>query len=99
MAKREPDKLALDMMQCKADGYGCRYGKWKALQKEGRIEHKLPENWRVCPRCGHQFKPKAKTQKYCEYACQRADAEERRKAKHLETMRRYRERKKAGANI
>jgi hypothetical protein len=87
------------MMKCKADGFGCRYGKWKALQAEGKIEHKLPENWAVCVRCGKSFKKKTKTQKYCEYSCQRAAAEERGKAKHLETMKRYRERKKAGANI
>lgn len=98
MAKKEMDKLSQDMMQCKKDGYGCNYGKWKALQENPLPKKKkdeIPEGWKVCKRCGNPFKPKTKNQSYCEYVCQRAETEERRKAKHLEVMKRYRERKKA----
>lgn len=94
--KREPDKLALDMIQCKKDGYGCHYGKWKALQADGKIEKKTPEGWRVCLHCGKEFKPTGNSvQKYCEYSCQRAAADIRQREKARERQRRFRERKKA----
>lgn len=96
--KKELDKLSLDMMQCVKDGYGCHYGKWKAMQAEGKIERNVPEGWRVCEHCGKTFKPTTHSvQKYCEYSCQRAAADVRNKEKKREQMKAYRERKKAGA--
>ena len=93
---RELDKLSLDMIQCEKDGFGVHYGKWKALQAEGKVEKKTPEGWRVCEYCGKEFKPShATVQKYCEYGCQRAAADLRRKPAIREQMKRYRERKKA----
>ena len=95
--KKELDKLSLDMIECEKDGFGCHYGKWKALQAEGMIERKIPEGWRVCERCGKVFKPTTKSvQKYCEYNCQRAAADERHREKNRERQKAYRERKKAG---
>jgi hypothetical protein len=93
--KRDLDKLSLDMIQCEKDGFGCHYGKWKALQEEGAIERKLPEGWRICAHCGKSFKPTNNGQKYCEYSCQRAAADIRRKDAIRAQMKRYRERKKA----
>lgn len=59
MAKeKEMDKLSLDMIQCKKDGYGCHYGKWKAMQEPVVIEPK-PElgvvRYGVCRHCGNTF--------------------------------------------
>lgn len=31
--KKKLDKLSLDMIQCAKDGFGCKYGRWKATQK------------------------------------------------------------------
>ena len=94
--KKEPDKLAQDAAAALAAGMS--YGKWKALQENPLPKKKtdgIPDGWKVCKRCGKPFKSKAKNQSYCEYTCQREAAEERRKAKHLEEMKRYRDRKKA----
>ena len=97
--KKEMDNLAKDAAE--ALKAGMSYGKWKALQKTVPIKKKegIPDGWRVCKHCGMPFKPKMKSQIYCEAACQRAEACKKHKAKQLEAMRRYRERKKAGANL
>lgn len=93
--KKEPDKLALDMIQCKKDGFGCHYGAWKAAQdnpvKIEKEENEIPDGWRVCEWCGKPYKPKTKRpQKYCECACQYEAAKERGRKKHTEYMRQYR---------
>ena len=93
--KKEPDKLARDAAAALAAKMS--YGKWKALQGNPVPQKKadgIPDGWKVCKRCGKHFKPTNKNQKYCEYKCQREEAEEKHKTKHLETMKRYRERKK-----
>ena len=98
MAKREPDKLAIDMVQCKKDGYGCHYGKWKALQKNPLPKKKvngIPEGWKHCKRCGKPFKPSRASQLYCEAVCQAERQRERDRKRHNERQRQYRERKKA----
>ncbi len=84
--KREPDKLARDMIQCVKDGYGCHYGKWKAMQEHVEIEKPTAqENWRVCPWCGKPFKLKTKKEKiYCEANCQLAAQTERYRQKRRE---------------
>lgn len=93
--KKELDKLSLDMIECEKDGYGCHYGKWKAMQAERKIEKRIPEDWRTCALCGKPFKPTNHAQKYCEYSCQREAANVRRKDAIRAQMKRYRERKKA----
>jgi hypothetical protein len=103
MAKRykEPDKLALDMMQCKADGYGCHYGHWKAAQAPVQVElepkRKAPEEWRECPWCRKQFKPVSSRQIYCQIYCQRSANYVKRREKRNEYNRKWRAKQKEGA--
>ena len=75
MAKKM-DNLSKDMVQCKKDGYGCHYGKWKAMQEiVTPPKDTIPEGWSVCPYCGKPFKPK-KGKRFCELYCrERAYAE------------------------
>lgn len=73
--KKELDKLSLDMIQCKKDGYGCHYGAWRAAQDRPTIIEKkefIPEGWIPCKHCGKYFKPYSKRQLYCEIGCQKA---------------------------
>lgn len=106
MAKREPDKLALEMIQCKKDGFGCHYGAWKAAQERPVViekkENEIPEGWKVCPHCGTPYKPNkwgCGRQIYCDVTCQKAAQSIRRSAQNAERQKRYRERKKAQAEI
>jgi hypothetical protein len=98
MAEKEPNKLALDMIQCKKDGFGCHYGAWMAVQNRPVvIEKKNYEGWKVCPHCGKYFKPNHPNNRqiYCELNCQKAAQRERDRAKNAEAQRRYVARKKA----
>ena len=73
--KKELDKLSLDMIQCKKDGYGCHYGTWRADQDRPVVIEKkdaIPEGWIACKHCGKYFKPYSKRQQYCEISCQKA---------------------------
>lgn len=48
------DQLAKDMIQCKADGYGCHYGAWHAAVKEPQMEapvERYPKSKSDRPRC------------------------------------------------
>lgn len=98
--KKQLDKLSLDMIQCKKDGYGVHYGKWKAAQKPVEIEpDETPDGWRVCAHCGKPFKPKTKRiQLYCEAYCQMEAQRERYRLKHAQYMREYREREARDEN-
>lgn len=70
MAKEQLDNISLAMIQCEKDGFGVRYGRWKATQPIVKpVPLELPEDWKVCPNCGKAFKPKLKQQKYCEALC------------------------------
>lgn len=101
--KKELDKLSLDMIQCKKDGFGCHYGAWKALQDkpveviEKKVE--IPEGWRVCKNCGNLFKlgSYGKNRVYCDVTCQRQAASKNKKSKYntREYNRRYMEKKQA----
>lgn len=97
--KKELDKLALDMIRRKADGYGCHYGAWKAMQ-ERPVEIKpkdgeVPDGWLVCQHCGKAFKPKShRPQKYCDSVCQYDSVKERQREKNRERSREYRQKKK-----
>lgn len=99
--KRELDKLALDMIECKKAGFGCHYGAWKALQGNTiKKEEGIPEGWQVCKRCGKAFKPNVrKVQKYCEVGCQKADQYERYRKQFTQYQRERRARlKEEGAD-
>lgn len=93
--KKELDNLDRDMIRCKADGYGCHYGAWKARQERPVVvkpkEGEIPEGWLVCQYCGKAFKPKSKRpQKYCEVYCMiEAQKERNRKRKELEKNESY----------
>ena len=94
MAKKyeEPDKLALDMIQCKADGFGCHYGRWKALQENPLHKKKeIPDGWKVCPECGKAFQlgKYSKKKIYCEVECQKKAQRARDKGKYREYYRNY----------
>jgi hypothetical protein len=102
MAKKKMDNLSKDMIQCEKDGFGCHYGRWKAMQKPVKIVPKteMPEGWRKCEWCGTWYKPKSKRpQKFCEVACQLQAHYSKKKTKYnAEYQRQYRERKKAEQN-
>ena len=104
MAKKtkEPDKLALDMIQCRQDGYGCHYGAWKALQDRPVVikkkEDEIPDGWKVCLYCRKPFKPKKYSnnrQIYCEIECQKSAQRERDREKFREYRREYMAKKRA----
>lgn len=98
--KKELDKLSLDMIQCKKDGYGCHYGAWYAAQNRPVVIEKkgdIPEGCKICIRCGKPFMPKKFSngkQIYCDVTCQRAAQRERDKDKIREHYREYMARKK-----
>ena len=73
------DQLTLDMRECEKAGYGCHYGKWKAMQKPVTVEKekRIPDGWRVCENCGEAFKPNQKHQRFCDVYCQRRAYDER----------------------
>ena len=71
------DNLSKDMIQCKKDGYGVHYGKWKAMQKPVTMKKKIPDGWLVCENCGVPFKPNRTDQRFCDSYCQRQAYAER----------------------
>lgn len=99
--KRDLDKLSLDMIQCEKDGFGCHYGKWKALQDRPVVvekkENEIPEGWKACPQCGKHFKPNkyGKRQIYCEVECQKKAQKERDKEKIRAHYREYMAKRRA----
>lgn len=103
MAKKELDKLSLDMLECEKAGYGVRYGAWKAAQTNPVVpvvvEQKIPEGWLVCEYCGKAFKPKTKKkQRFCEVECQNKSYQERNPGYNKKRVRECRERKRLEAN-
>lgn len=80
------DNLSKCMIQCKADGFGCHYGDWRAAHGETcEPETVIPEGWRQCEHCGKLFKPYNKRlQRFCEAGCQIDAANARRKQKMKE---------------
>lgn len=96
--KKELDNLSKDMIRCKADGFGCHYGQWKALTGDTRekVEDQTPQGWLICQRCGKEFKPKTRRpQKYCDAVCQREATTERNMDKKRAYAKAYQERKRA----
>lgn len=103
MAKKEMDKLSLDMIECEKAGYGVHYGAWKAAQTNQTapvvVEQKIPEGWLVCEYCGKAFKPKTKRpQRFCEVECQNKSYQERHPGYNSKKVRECRERKRSEAN-
>lgn len=54
------DNLSAEMIQCKKDGFGCHYGKWKALQAVAPVKAEpqtpvLDDGRKVCEGCGSEF--------------------------------------------
>lgn len=95
--KKELDKLSLDMIECEKAGYGCHYGKWKAMQEEQQAKKKqeIPDGWRVCEWCGKLYKPKTKRpQKYCEPHCQIKAFQHRNREKNAQYMREWKAKQK-----
>ena len=77
MGRKKMDKLALDMIQCKKDGFGVHYGAWRAAQYE-KNQHKtiktIPEKPKgykhTCLNCGKEFYSKRNNnRKYCSEEC------------------------------
>lgn len=100
MAKKELDKLSLDMIQCKKDGYGVWYGRWKATQPIAKpIPAKLPEDWKLCAHCGKPFKPNVPYQKYCEALCGREAQTKRYQSKWAAYMKERRAKEKAEMGV
>lgn len=98
--KKEMDNLAKDAAAALAAGMS--YGYWKAMQDKPVVIEKKegpPEGWKVCPRCGKEFKPTQKRGKqiYCELECQKEAQRERYRAtdKYKEYYRSYMEKKRA----
>ena len=78
MAKKELDKLSLEMIQCERDGFGVSYGRWKATQKPVKIEPVgISENTPKCPECGAYIFHPRHNQIYCCFDCQRRGASRR----------------------
>lgn len=68
------DKLALDMIQCKKDGFGVHYGAWRAAQYEknkGMTPPAKPKGYKhTCLNCGKEFYSKCNNnRKYCSEQC------------------------------
>lgn len=81
------DNLSKCMIQCKAEGFGCHYGAWRATKGDILIVKKdeIPEGWKKCPHCGELFKPqRRKDQKYCGAYCQYLASQERVRKKRKE---------------
>lgn len=66
------DNLSKCMIQCKAEGFGCHYGAWRATKGDVLIVKKdeIPEGWKKCEHCGDVYKPTRSDQKYCGAYCQ-----------------------------
>ena len=92
--KKELDNLSKDMIRCKADGFGCDYGRWKAAhddtKEEPEVVEAAPQGWLICQHCGKPFKPKTnRKQKYCEFACQYEERKAKDRERNRERAREY----------
>lgn len=83
--KGRVDNLSKCMIQCEKDGYGVRYGAWRAAQGDVLIftGSGIPEGWRKCKHCGKPFKP-YNNQQYCEVRCQYLASRERERKRKFE---------------
>lgn len=77
------DNLSKDMLRCKADGFGCHYGHWKALQAEKDVQA-IPSTAK-CKYCGGEFAPRRRNQLYCSDVCKYNRKYERDRARLMRT--------------
>ena len=77
------DNLSKCMIQCKADGFGCHYGAWRATRGDVLVVKENPDGWKKCEWCGKPFKP-YNQQRFCEAYCQERAAYERYKQRKKE---------------
>lgn len=93
------DNLSNDMVQCKKDGFGCNYGKWKALQGEKKIAKPEPPKEKIakCAHCGKEFVNKYGWRKYCDDTCRNLHNYYQNRERYLAKAKRMRERKKENA--
>ena len=62
------DNLSREMIQCKKDGFGCHYGRWKAMQEPVKITPR--EEKHHCLYCGREVVRGEKGfPKYCDAYC------------------------------
>lgn len=90
------DQLAKDMVQCKADGYGCHYGAWHAAVKEPQMalpEERYPKKKPAeksdrprCIVCGAEIPKESKHKVTCGHTC--ADVRRRQQAQERKERRR-----------
>ena len=69
------DNLDRDIREAQRLGYGVHYGRNKADHPHTKpvpIDGQLSGVFYTCSYCGEQFKPNAKTNKYCNVECYRA---------------------------
>ena len=73
MGKKQMDKLALDMIQRKKDGFGVHYGAWRAAQYEknkGMTPAKPKGYKHTCVHCETEFYTRVnRKQKFCCDSC------------------------------
>lgn len=97
MARKKPDKLAIDAGKARAAGMS--YGKWKAMQEPVKDEKKIPEGSKECPYCGKVFYPSDVRQKYCDaVCCQKANDKRHRERKRERARQFYADKKRKGAD-
>lgn len=89
------DNLSAEMIQCKKDGFGCHYGKWKALQGAKPIpKPELPDdNISYCLYCGKKFVNKSGRKRFCDHTCSNLHNYYQNRERYLAKARRIRERK------
>lgn len=101
---RTMDNLSADMIQCRKDGFGCRYGAWKALQPKIRFKREqtkeLDDGRRVCENCGVVFfHYKSGVRKYCSSSCAHAFYYENNKERLKEAYQRRKAEREAKCNV
>lgn len=76
------DNLSRCMILCEKEGFGVRYGAWRATKGPMPVAEKMiPEGFKKCEYCGELFKPSRSDQKYCGAYCQGRASEKRCKKK------------------
>lgn len=82
------DKLAADMIQCRKDGFGCHYGKWKALQPSVFVKRepkkKIDDVSKKCENCGSEFISYRKGKRFCCESCAQTNWYKRKAEERME---------------
>ena len=84
------DNLSRCMILCEKEGFGVRYGAWRATKGDAPVfetEAVIPKGWRACEYCGRLYKPYNKRpQKYCEAECQNRASLMRQRKRRMSTV-------------